>query len=126
MAQAQHRQAFAGYWPQITAQAGYSKLDEAVNFRYPATTITLPPEMGGMSLTMPEQEIDILEEKSYTAAIETTWLLYDGGMRKGHTDQTQGLVDIMKQEVRRTDLEIIDSVKRFYWGGGAGPETSPG
>jgi len=116
MAQAQHRQALAGYWPQITAQGGYSRLDEAVNFNYPATTVTLPPRMGGMSITMPEQEINVLNEKSYTATIEGTWLLYDGGMREGYREQTQGVVDMMKQEVRRTDLEIIDSVKRFYWG----------
>ena len=37
-------------------------------------------------------------------------------MRKGYLEQTQGLVEMMKQDVRRTDLEIIDSVKRFYWG----------
>nr|WP_320013832.1 TolC family protein [uncultured Desulfobacter sp.] len=111
MAQAQHRQALAGYWPQITAQGGYSRLDEAVNFNYPATTI---PIMGG--IPVPEQEIEVLSEKSYTASIEATWLLYDGGMRKGYSEQTQGLVDMMKQDVRRTDLEIIDSVKRFYWG----------
>lgn len=117
MALAQHRQALAGYWPQVTAQGGYSRLDEAVNFTYPATTVSLPPALGGMSVTVPEQEINVLNEKSYTATIEATWLLYDGGMRKGYSEQAQGLVDIMKQEVRRTDLQIIDSVKRYYWGG---------
>lgn len=116
MAEAQHRQALAGYWPQITAQAGFSRLDEAVNFNYPASTITLPAAMGGMSITMPEQQIDILTEKSYTASVEGTWLLYDGGMRKGYAEQAQSNVDIMKQAALRTDLEIIDSVKRFYWG----------
>ena len=116
IAEAQHRQALAGYWPQITAQGGYSRLDEAVNFNYPATTVTLPPALGGMSIPMPEQDIEILDERSYTVSIEATWLLYDGGMRKGYSEQTQGLVDMVKQEVRRTDLEVIDSVKRFYWG----------
>jgi len=91
-------------------------MDETVNFDYPATTMALPAEMGGISIVTPEQEIEILNEKSYTATIEATWLLYDGGMRKGYLEQTQGLVEMMKQDVRRTDLEIIDSVKRFYWG----------
>ncbi|WP_320045271.1 TolC family protein [uncultured Desulfobacter sp.] len=121
MAQAQHRQTLAAYWPQVTAQGGFSRLDEALNFDYPAGAITLPnhPLLGGLaglSIPTPGQEIDILVEKSYTATIEATWLLYDGGMRKGYREQTQGLVDIMKQEVRRTDLEIIDDVKRYYWG----------
>ena len=82
MAKAQHRQALAGYWPQITAQLGYSRLDEALNFKYPAATITLPPAMGGMSVSIPEQDIDILEEKIFTGSVEATWLIYDGGDAK--------------------------------------------
>jgi len=45
-----------------------------------------------------------------------TWLLYDGGMRKGYREQSKGWLDMMRQEERRTDLEITDSVKRFYYG----------
>ncbi|MEZ4483387.1 MAG: hypothetical protein R2864_01920 [Syntrophotaleaceae bacterium] len=37
-------------------------------------------------------------------------------MRKGYREQTKGLVDMMKQDSRRTDLEIVDSVKRYYYG----------
>jgi outer membrane protein TolC len=44
------------------------------------------------------------------------WLLFDGGMRKGYRAQSGGLVDMMRQEVRRTDLEIGDTVTRYYWG----------
>nr|WP_321398772.1 TolC family protein [uncultured Desulfobacter sp.] len=113
MAQAQHRQTLAGYWPQITARGGYTRLDEAVNFNL-ATEFSLP---GLSPVPIPvDADVEILVEKSYTAEIEATWLLYDGGMRKGYREQTQGLVDMMKQEVRRTDLEVIDDVKRFYWG----------
>jgi hypothetical protein len=37
-------------------------------------------------------------------------------MRKGYREQAKGLVDMMKAEARRTDLEIADSVKRLYYG----------
>jgi outer membrane protein TolC len=57
-----------------------------------------------------------MDEQSFLASVETTWLLYDGGMRKGYREQAQGLVDMMKQDSRRTDLEIVDSVKQFYYG----------
>ena len=113
MAQAQHRQALAGYWPQITARGGYTRLDEAVNFNL-ATQFSFPA-LSPIPIPV-DADVEILVEKSYTAEIEATWLLYDGGMRKGYREQTQGLVDMMKQEVRRTDLEIIDDVQRFYWG----------
>ena len=29
----------------------------------------------------------------FEASLNVTWLLYDGGMRKGLREQTQGLVD---------------------------------
>lgn len=115
MAEAQHRQALAGYWPQVGVQAGYTRLDEPINFLYPSSTLNLP--MLGMSFPMPEQEITLMDEDNFKVALETRWLLYDGGMRKGLREQAAGRVDMMKEESRRTDLEIGDSVRRLYWGG---------
>ncbi len=128
VAEAQHRQALAGYWPQVIATGGYQRMDEHSNFIFPSASISLPmggsipitiPGLGTISMndiTVPEQDIKLMDEESFTASIETTWLLYDGGMRKGHRQQTEGLVEMMKQESRRTDLEIVDSVKRLYYG----------
>ena len=44
MAEAQHRQALAGYWPQVSAKAGWFRLDEAANFIFPAGTIYIPSQ----------------------------------------------------------------------------------
>jgi outer membrane protein TolC len=52
----------------------------------------------------------------FMTSAHATWLLYDGGMRKGYREQSKGWLDMMRQEERRTDLEITDSVKRFYYG----------
>jgi len=112
MAEAQHRQTLAGYWPQINARGGYQRMDESPNFIFPASSITI---LFG-SFPVPEQDVKLMDENSYKASLEATWLLYDGGMRKGYRQQTEGLVRMMKQESRRTDLEILDSVKRLYWG----------
>lgn len=112
MAEAQHRQTLAGYWPQINARGGYLRMDESPNFIFPASSITT---IVG-SIPVPEQDVKLMDEDSYRASLEATWLLYDGGMRKGYRQQTEGLVLMMKQESRRTDLEIMDSVKRLYWG----------
>jgi len=128
MAEAQHRQALAGYWPQISAKGGYQLMDEDPNYIFPANSFTLP--MGGTipitipgvgtvpinAITIPAQDIKLMDKESFRAALEATWLLYDGGLRKGYREQAEGLVDMMKQESRRTDLEIIDSVKRYYYG----------
>jgi outer membrane protein len=44
VAEAQHRQALAAYWPQVTAQAGIDELSRSPNFIYPASTFYLPSE----------------------------------------------------------------------------------
>lgn len=128
MAEAQHRQALAGYWPQITGKAGYQHMDESPNFVFPSSSISLPggatipvtiPGVGTVpisSIPIPKQDIKLMDPDSVLASMNLTWLLYDGGMRQGYREQTKGLVDMMKEEARRTDLEIADSVKRMYYG----------
>ncbi|WP_419662833.1 outer membrane efflux protein [Desulfosarcina variabilis str. Montpellier] len=128
MAEARHRQALAGYWPQISAKGGYLRMDESPNFLFPSSTMSLP--MGGSlpitipgvgtvpvsSIDVPAQDVKLMDEDNYWASLNATWLLYDGGMRKGYREQSGALVEMMKQECRRTDLEVIDSVKRLYYG----------
>jgi outer membrane protein TolC len=143
MAEAQHRQALAGYWPQISAKGGYERLNDAPNFIFPpsafslpAQAISLPPGLsipvdgpGGtqvgslksipvpaQTINIPAQDVKLMDAGTFATSLQGTWLLYDGGMRKGLGEQSKGLVDIMKEEARRTDLEIVDSVKRFYYG----------
>jgi outer membrane protein TolC len=89
----------------------------------PGATIQLPVatpaqniHVAAQQLPIPAQDIKLMDPDNYMASVNATWLLYDGGMRKGFREQSQGLVDIMKQEARRTDLEIMDSVKRLYYG----------
>jgi outer membrane protein len=137
MAEAQHRQALAGYWPQIGATAGYQRMDQAPDFLFPASQmqlptgsavvtvpagvlgpnpVQLPVSTPAQNIQIPAQDVKLMDPDNFTASLNATWLLYDGGMRKGLREQTGGLVDMMKQEARRTDLEIIDSVKRYYYG----------
>lgn len=128
MAEAQYRQALAGYWPQINLRGGYQKMDEYYNFDFPASDIQIP--MGGSldvtipgvgtvpisSFSIPVQDVKLMDDEIYQAEVEAKWLLYDGGMRKGYREQTENHIKIMNQESRRTDLEIVDSVRRYYYG----------
>jgi len=155
MAEAQHRQALAGYWPQVSAKAGWFRLDEAPNFIFPAGTMYIPPQTinvpGGTALVtipanafgpgfppaaiqmpvsfpgqgitttaqafpMPEQNIKLMSPQNFAASGDFTWLLFDGGMRKGYREQASGAVEAAKAEARRTDLEITDSIVRLYYG----------
>jgi outer membrane protein TolC len=125
-AEAQHRQAMAGYWPHISLKGGYELMDEPHNFVFPSSTFALPPmtipfpgagfQLPVTSVTIPDQEIKLQDEESWYASLNAQWLLWDGGMRKGLREQTRAGVEVARQESRRTDLELVDSVKRLYYG----------
>ena len=79
-----------------------------------------PPQFNAVStpaqhLAIPAEDVKLMDPDSLVGSLNLTWLLYDGGMRRGIASR-QGLVDMMKQEARRTDLEIADSVKRSITG----------
>lgn len=140
MAEAQHRQALAGYWPQIHLRGGFQRLDESANFLFPASEVSIdlssaaastkipsnatsssghpPDESGTTALTfpIPEQNIELVDPSSFLGSINMVWLLWDGGMRKGYREQAKGQIEMYKHEARRTDLEIVDTVKRYYYG----------
>lgn len=126
IAEAQHRQALAGYWPQIGLKTGFQRMDEAPNFLFPASTFAVPAQtivtpFGPLqtppqSIQVPAQDVKLADRDSSFASLNTTLLLWDGGMRKGLREQAKGGVDIAKAEVRRTELEVQDSVTRMYYG----------
>lgn len=155
LAEAQHRQALAGYWPQVNVKAGYERLSDPLNFIFPAESIPVPAQSvtvpGGamvvtipanafapgfppssiqmpvnfpgqtyktpaQAFTVPQQNVKVLEPNLASGSLEMKWLLWDGGMRKGLREQADAGVAMMRQEARRTDLEIVDSVTRMYWG----------
>lgn len=49
MAEAQHRQTLAGYWPQASVKGSYQRLDEPMNFLFPASVMPIP----GQTVTVP-------------------------------------------------------------------------
>lgn len=137
MAEAQHQQALSGYWPQVEFVGSFRKTDDRPNFIFsggalemPASqsVINIPPGVlgpGPVSLPVsvpaqmfdiPDFDVELLDEDTSTAALELQWLLFDGGMRKGLREQSSSGIEAAKQAARLTELEIIESVKRTYFG----------
>ncbi|MFH0998837.1 MAG: TolC family protein [Pseudomonadota bacterium] len=152
MAEAQHRQALAGYWPQVNLRGTYQRMDEAPNFVFPASSLDIPAQSihvpGGTAtvtipagafgnpvpiklpvaypgqsintpaqqFAVPKQDVKLMNPDSFMTSMDAKWLLYDGGMRKGFREQSGNWLEMVKQDSRRTDLELIDSVKRLYYG----------
>ncbi|MBL8210542.1 MAG: TolC family protein [Bryobacterales bacterium] len=89
---------------------------------FPPTTLQLPvsfPEQkfstSAQTFHVPEQDIKVIDRDLALGKVDLQWLLFDGGMRRGYREQASGQTAMMRQEARRTDLEIADSVKRMYW-----------
>lgn len=143
VAEAQHRQVISSYWPQLALRGGAQWLDESPNFLFPASSITIdlqrpsaeaagsagsagsnPPtakpqggsEAAGLTFPIPEQNVILMDPQVFLGSVNLTWLLWDFGMRKGLREQTNGQIDMLEHEARRTDLEIVDTVKRYYFG----------
>ncbi len=155
IAEAQHRQALAAYWPRVTGTAAVQRMDQAANFLFPSapipipgqsivvpgssmlvtvpanafapgfppTTLQLPisvPEQrfntSSQTFQLPEQNIKVLDRDLAMGKVDLQWLLFDGGMRRGYREQASGQTAMMRQEARRSELEVADSVRRLYWG----------
>jgi outer membrane protein TolC len=154
LAEAQHREALSGYWPQISAKAGVQRSDQPINLLFPSLEVPVPaehiPVAGGAALvTIPAnafgpgfppsnvslpvsypgqiintpaqnlgvsaQNIKLLDRDLASGRLDVTYLLYDGGMRRGLREQSAAGVDAMLAESKRTDLAVADSVCRMYW-----------
>jgi len=155
IAEAQHRQALAGYWPQFTVKGGVERLNAPPNFIFPSTqmyipsqqvaipggqatvtipanafgpgfpptTVQLPVSYPGQTVTttpqlfpVPAQNVRLLDPTLSKVEGDFKWLLFDGGMRHGYSEQALGALGVAKAESRRTDLELADSVVRLYYG----------
>jgi len=155
IAEAQHRQALAAYWPQINANGGVEEMSSSPNFIYPASsmyipaqsiavpggtaTVTIPANAFGPGLPpvavqmpvsfpgqtintstqmfpIPAQDVKLMSPLTESVSGDFKWLLIDGGMRKGYSEQSQGAVSVAKAEARRTDLELTENVIRMYYG----------
>jgi len=155
IAEAQHRQALAGYWPQISAKGGVEEMSSSPNFVYPASTMYIPAQSitvpGGTATVtipanafgpgfppvavqmpvsfpgqtvntntqlfpIPAQNVKLMSPLTESVSGDFKWLLFDGGMRKGYSEQSLGAVSVAKAEVRRTDMELTENVIRLYYG----------
>jgi outer membrane protein len=130
IAQAQLKQALSTYWPQLGATASYQHMDEPLNFIFPeinftapASTMTvdtmlgtLPVNVPPQSVTVPAQDIKLMDEQTGAASLNLMYPLYTGGKRSAVVKQAESGLAAARQEARRTDLQVIYDVKRTYYG----------
>ena len=114
VAEAQYRQAASSYWPTLSLNLGFQRRDEIANFEYPELNFDIAPGMLP-PVTVPAQQIDLLGRNSSLHSLEMTYPLYTGGKRSSLVEQAKIGIDIANHEVRRTDLQIVRDVKRYFF-----------
>lgn len=130
IAEAQLAQALSSYWPQLSARASVLRLDDDPNFvlpemrvTVPATTIVagtpvgpLPVSVPAQTVSVPQQDIKLMDRDSALASLSLVYPIYTGGLRPALVKRAESGVAAAKQEARRTDLQVVYDVKRFYYG----------
>ena len=121
IAEAQHGQATSAYWPQIGARSTLVRLDDDPVTIFPEETakytiLDLLPQPIEATVTVPEKEIKLMDRTHWVTAGDMILPLYIGGRRGGMLKQTRAGMEAARQEVRRTDLQVVYDTKRFYYG----------
>lgn len=121
IAEAQLRQALSFYWPQITGSAIYSILKEDPDVVVPETdtdvTISgLGPVPLNLNVVLPQQQYSLMDRENFSASILAMYPVFTGGKRPAIVRQARFGVEMARHQVRRTELKVVDDVKRTYYG----------
>lgn len=114
VAEAQYREAASSYWPSLNLNVGFQRRDETAIYEYPERTFDAAPGMLP-PITMPAQDVPLLGRDTTLYSLEMSYPLYTGGKRSSLVEQARIGVDIAGKEVRRTDLQVVQDVKRYFY-----------
>ncbi|MEW8374445.1 MAG: TolC family protein [Candidatus Thiodiazotropha sp.] len=114
IAEAQYKQARSTYWPTLSLNANFMRRDETAIFEFPAQRFDLAPDMLPPVET-PPLDVELLDRDTTYYSLDMTYPLYTGGKRTSLIEQARLGVDIATKEVQRTNLQIVQDVKRYYY-----------
>ena len=119
IAESQYQQALSARWPTLTLQAGFQHRDKAPMFEVPASNVPLPTPIfmatGVSSVTAPAQSIKLMDQNVSSAALQLMYPLYTGGKITSIINQAGISKEIAQEEIRRTSLQVVRDVKRYYY-----------
>lgn len=114
IAESQYQQALSARWSTLTLQAGFQHRDKEPMFNVPASSIAVAPL--GM-IPVPAQNIKLMDQNISSAALQLMYPLYTGGKITSIINQSVIGKEIAQEEYRRTSLQVIRDVKRYYYAG---------
>jgi outer membrane protein len=115
----------------------YTALKNNPNFIFPAENIpvpgqavTIPANAFGPGFppapvplntpagkfVVPQQNVKLMDRRLLTSSLNVDFPLFTGGLRYARVKQARCGVEAARQDVRRTDLEVVYDVQRMYYG----------
>ena len=139
MAEAQYQQAMAAFRPKVNLEAGFQRADQDRTFTFAGMIQTPPMDVGSAlaplaaampalamlppgTLTLPSQtipmniEVKMFDRDVTKAAVNLIYPLYTGGKKQAVTAMAQKGVEIARHEKRKTELEVVRDVNKYYHG----------
>jgi len=119
IAEAQHKQALSTYWPRLNLKTSFMKMDEDMNFIFPAQSLSFnaPFLPQPIPLNLPAMDIKLMDDTSLVNSLSLTLPLFTGGLREAVIKQAKSGLEAACQAARKTDLRVIFDVKRLYYAG---------
>ena len=120
MAQAQYRQAVAAFGLRVGLEGGFQRADEDRTFTFNGTVMTPVISTPVPGLTIPAQPLPInMDVKMFDrdvtkAGVNASYPLYTGGKEAAVTALARKNMEIAKQDQRRTELDVVRDVSRYY------------
>lgn len=102
IAELQHKQALSSYWPHFLLNASVSRFDEDPNFVFAGSGFN-------------DLKVKLMDREMRSSSLDLTYPLYTGGLRKAISQQAEIGVRLSKEDMRRTELQIVYDVKRMYY-----------
>jgi outer membrane protein len=116
---AQYQQAKSGYWPQLSFKAIFTQSDQDPIFGQPSFLFNMPAMQLPIQIppiNVPEQNIKLMDKTNLNMSLNMTYPLYTGGMISSAVEQVENGVNVSILDARKTDLQIVYDIKRFYKG----------
>ena len=132
MAEAMYQQAMSAYWPHIAAQVNASRADQDRRFTMEGA-FTLPASMTGAlggvlgpagaqlgsALAQPipiNMDIKLADKDLVQSSLNLTYPVFTGLKREALVAQAEKNIKIAEQGQRKTNLEVVRDVKKYYYG----------
>lgn len=131
IAESQYQEALSAQWPSLTLQGSFQRRDEAPTFVFPSSNIplgnlgaTLGAALGPLlppgqsipsNIVVPEQKVKLFNRDTTITSVQMLYPLYTGGKISSLINQAGFGKEIAQQEIRRSNLQVVRDVKRYYY-----------